>query len=106
MRCKSSQNSFQKHELEISGLAGLYFKARCMRFDINHPSYTNKSSLMSIIQRAYSSLIAEERIVINNEFFYQSYPGWWKKRYSPRAFHKLKERSMSHFLEAFYREAI
>ena len=97
-------NQFQKLENEITGLASLYFQA--LTLVKGNSLLTRHHNLINTIREAYASLSSEERTIINNEFFYQKYPFWWKSTYSSSVFKKLKLKSMSHFLEEFYNEAI
>ncbi len=95
----SKQNSFQKLEEEVSGLASLYFKALDLTKEKNSISHIR---LISTIRQAYESLNSEERRIINNEFFYQKYHSWWRGSYTLNYYKRLKYKSMTHFLEVFY----
>ena len=54
------------------------------------------------IEQSFYALPAPLRAIINNEFFYQSYKGWWKKFYSPKHFQALRKLAIYKFLEAYY----
>lgn len=54
------------------------------------------------VELAYSLLPSPLKSIINNDFFYQDYPGWWKSLYRKRAYQKLKRKAVDLFLEAFY----
>lgn len=54
------------------------------------------------VETAYDSLPPSLKIIINNDFFYQDYPGWWKSSYSKKQYHKLKRKAVNLFLEVFY----
>ena len=63
------------------------------------------SKYMDRVNAAYSALNEIERSIINNDFFYQAYPNWWKKYYTRSKYYLIKKRSMMSFLEAFENEA-
>lgn len=52
---------------------------------------------------AFEALNERERKIINNEFFFQGYDGWWKSIYSTSSFYRYKKQAMLRFLEVFYR---
>ena len=43
-----------------------------------------------------------EKEFINNDFFYQDYPGWWKLTYKKSNYMKLRNDAINKFLEVFY----
>ena len=51
------------------------------------------------INRSYSHLSKLDQMIINNEFFYGDYPGWWKSYFSSPLFLKLKTEAMKRFWE-------
>ena len=53
------------------------------------------------VRYAYHTLNSIDQIFINNEFFFEDYPRWWEKRYTPSAFYKQRLKSMKNFKEAF-----
>lgn len=57
---------------------------------------------LSKVLRAFETLSERERNLINNEFFFQSYQGWWKTVYTATSFYRYKKIAMLRFLEAFY----
>ena len=72
-------------------------QSHILRFDfIFHSSFQRK------VELAFNSLSSPLKIIINNEFFYQDYPGWWKKKYSKKKYQKLKRKACTLFLEVFY----
>lgn len=54
------------------------------------------------VEKAYNSLDDNEKNLINNEFFYQSYHQWWTTLYSKASFYRYKKTAMEKFLGAFY----
>ena len=65
---------------------------------INHKQYIQK------VCNAFSKLNNNERNLINNEFFFQSYHNWWESIYSKATFYRYKKKAMVNFLEAFYND--
>lgn len=60
------------------------------------------SSFQSAVELAYASLSAPLQKIINNDFFYQDYPGWWKLIYKKNNYQRLKAIAINDFLEVFY----
>lgn len=93
----------KKKELKIQNIAKLYIhsitKTKQRTFK---RKYNEISSFLSAVEIAYSSLSAPLQRIINNDFFYQDYPGWWKLTYKKNNYQKLKATAVSKFLELFY----
>ena len=53
------------------------------------------------VDNAFNSLTPPLRKIINNEFFYQDYPNWWKSIYSSRHFKVLRKLAIYKFMEAY-----
>ena len=53
------------------------------------------------VENAFYSLTPPLKKIINNEFFYQNYPGWWKSIYSPKHFKVLRKLAIYKFMEAY-----
>ena len=53
---------------------------------------------------AYSGLNPIEQLFINNDFFYEDYPDWWKELYSKSQYTRYMKRAIVHFLRLFYDE--
>ena len=56
------------------------------------------------VKNAYRQLDPIEQLFINNEYFYENYPGWWKDLFDKNKYKKLKKQSLYHFLKLFYEE--
>lgn len=56
------------------------------------------------VNGAYCSLSDIEKAIINNDFFYQNYPMWWKNTFNRSTYYRYKNRAMTHFIEAFENE--
>ena len=67
-------------------------------FDENY----SLDEFISKVQQAYETLDDNEKNLINNEFFYQSYQEWWKPLFSKASFYRYKKLAMEKFLGAFY----
>ena len=61
-----------------------------------------KSYFVQKVETAYSSLSSSLQMIINNDFFYQDYPGWWKGKYTAKQYRRLKKKAMNQFMEAYY----
>lgn len=102
MNCIQNNENFSKLKNSMEDIASEYFD--CLRNLTN--SNTKKTNSVLFIKRvkdAYSKLDMLEQNFINNEFFYQDYPDWWRKKYSKTTFYRIKKQSMKDFLEAFNR---
>ena len=55
---------------------------------------------------AYCTLTDVEKAIINNDFFYQNYPMWWKNSFNRSTYYRYRIKAMAHFLEAFENELI
>lgn len=64
----------------------------------DYQRYINK------VKRAYEKLDDLEKHFINNDFFYQEYPYWWKVTFSKSSYYRIRRKSMTAFLEAFNNE--
>ncbi len=62
------------------------------------------SDAKSFIERcndSFNSLDAIDKEIINNEFFYQDAPNWWKTRYGKGDFERRKKVAMKEFVLNF-----
>ena len=60
--------------------------------------------LIRRVRETYNKLDALEKAFINNDFFYQNYPDWWKDTFSKTTYYRLRRQSMRHFLQVFENE--
>lgn len=67
-------------------------------------SETDYQAYVTKVQKAYNKLDSLEQVFINNDFFYQAYPGWWMKFYTRATYYRIRKRSVDRFLEAFESE--
>ena len=91
----------------VNAIAEKFFRTRQTNADYirqNPLSDIDENAYLLKVQKAYNSLSENEKNLINNEFFYQSYTWWWKALYSKATFYRYKREAMRKFLEAFYNE--
>lgn len=56
----------------------------------------------SDVESAFYYLNKEYQRLINNEFFYQAYPGWWSNEFTAKEFKSKRNKAIRLFLERFY----
>ncbi len=90
---------------EVEEIAKFYFIAMRIMKSESLNDLSDKASdsqkCVSRVENAFESLTDIEKEFINNDFFYQAYPNWWKKYYTRSTYYLIKKRSMLSFLEAF-----
>ena len=112
MERKTRYAYFQRVAKEIRTIASNYFVAlKKVNSKKRKRCLSDSSSGENIYQRhvrrvksAYDQLDSLEQSFINNDFFYENYPEWWKKSFSKSSYYRLRRISMVHFLEAFQNE--
>lgn len=85
----------------VIDIAEKFFQARLQNKDLKEDDF---DKFLLKVEKAYSVLKENEKNLINNEFFYQSYSLWWEGIYSKATFYRYKKEAMKSFLEAFYDE--
>ena len=104
---KSSLRSLVK-EMEI--IAKGYFadqneKSTDFLSDSGNLFFVNKKErFIHRVEDAYAKLDPLEQLIVNNDFFYEDYPGWWIDVFSKNSYLYLKRKAITHFLETFYEE--
>ena len=86
-------------------IADNYFFARNVLIKRIELSDDNFNVLICYIQRvriAFDSLNLTEKNFLNNEYFYEAFPKWWKSKITYYRYIQLKAQSIKHFLEVFY----
>ena len=54
------------------------------------------------VHRAFDSMDnEEEKEIINNDYFYDDYHGWWEKSYDRKSYLAIKRRAEKNFLRNF-----
>ena len=91
-------------ESKIRQIANKYLNFYHVSKHSYHPIATNNHliNFLSGVEFAYLSIAAPYQQIINNDFFYQEYPGWWKSRYKKTNYLKLRKLAVRKFLEVFY----
>ncbi len=103
---KESLRSLTKH-MELIARTFFEFKrdktkgpvlADIDQFDSKH----SQNQFVHRVEEAYISLNPIEQLFINNDFFYEDYPDWWRDLYTRSQYMRFMKRSIIHFLRAFY----
>lgn len=95
--------SYRKKEQKIKKIAKIYLLFPFGdSFSYSYPIYPKYFDFRTSVELAYASLSAPLQKIINNDFFYQDYPGWWKLIYKKNNYERLKRLAVTSFLEAFY----
>ena len=100
-----NEHSWEVLEEKIIGIANNYFLARRFLKQCNNLTEDNFKLLCAYInnvRKAFSHLDEQEKVFINNEYFYEAPIYWWKKIITVNTYKKIKMQSVEHFLEAFY----
>ena len=105
------KQSFKALNDMTSMIADRFFMARRIR-DIKSGNYLAETDIdddsyiqyLEKVDKAFEALNENERNLINNEFFYQSYHNWWESIYSKATFYRYKKQAMMKFLGAFYND--
>lgn len=99
--------NYKKLESKLAHLSHNYLSIQnAFLSHIISSSYQNPSNPFFLfcidIENAFYSLSSPLRKIINNEFFYQDYPDWWKSLYTKRHFKALKKIAVYKFMEAYH----
>ena len=106
---KESLRSLTKH-MELIAKTFFEFKRenrneKLVLADINQfDSKHSQNHFVHRVEEAYSGLNPIEQLFINNDFFYEDYPDWWKELYSKSQYTRYMKRAIVHFLRLFYDE--
>ncbi len=95
---------------QMEVISRLYFSSErieernCLK-DINFKRVNNlHDTFVTRVEKTYLKLDPLEQLVINNDFFYEDYPGWWEDIFSQKTYSFLRRKSIIHFLNVFYEE--
>ena len=69
-------------------------------YDLKH----RQTMFIERVQDTFEMLNPIEQLFINNDFFYEEYPNWWRDLYSKSQYLQYKKRAIIHFLRIFYDE--
>ena len=93
----------RNQERKLQTIASIYLH---LLANSSNPStiraFTHIESFPFIVELAYSLLPYPLKQIINNDFFYQAYPGWWKSIYKKNNYLKLRALAVNTFLEAYH----
>lgn len=93
----------KRKEQKLASIARIYLHSISIQFSNSSITKSQKIELFkSSVELAYQSLDVPLKKIINNDFFYQEYPGWWKLLYSKSSYQKLRLLAINRFLEVFY----
>ena len=96
-----------KKEDVINSIAKAYFVSKKQlelnsfssgRVDYSNPYY----KYCKDVEFAFSRLNEDEKLIINNDYFYNDYFGWWKVIFKEREYLVLKRKAERNFLKYFY----
>ena len=109
MRVSGANEEFNSLSNRIQQIADMYFVAlrhveSCEEINGLRGTLVGFVAFINKVKNAYYQLDDLEKIFINNDFFYEEYPNWWKPIYSKSTYYRLKKRSMKRFKEAFDNE--
>ena len=107
---KLEKTSLKNLVKQMETISRLYFsrerivEGNCLK-DVNYKGVDNlHDSFVNRVEGTYLKLDPLEQLVINNDFFYEDYPGWWEDIFSSKTYTYLRRKSIIHFLEVFYEE--
>lgn len=88
-------------ETKLKTIAKNYILSKTSRFSHSHPHPQFFYNYISRVEKAYSFLADPLKVIINNDFFYQDYPWWWKSLYSEKTYLLLRQIAIYQFMEAY-----
>jgi len=94
-------------ETELNEIACFYFV--CKRNEIKKRLFHDQSEKASFyllyiykVNDAYANLNTKFQEIINNDFFYRAYPGWWMSSLNKNEYRRQKRKAVQQFLENFH----
>ena len=90
---------------KVSLVANNFFKARSILSNYAMLTESNTKMFLAYIhavERAFELLNDNEKKCLNNEYFFEGKPEWWKSSFSPSEFEELHINTIKHFMEGFY----
>ena len=95
------------YEDEVQEIVKCYFtsKKQCMltgfssgEEDLYNPYY----QFYKRVELAFSKLCYDEKLIINNDFFYNDYYGWWKIVFTKTEYLRKRRMAVRHFRRLVY----
>lgn len=97
--------NIQDIKRRVSLVAHNFFKARDFLQNYADLSEKNTKTFIAYIravERAYELLEDKEKVLLNNEYFYNGKKDWWKSSFTSAEFETLHNSTVIHFIEGFY----
>ena len=96
-----------KLEEEIRNIANIYFVSLrqinlCKLSSGEDDYYSPFYKYYLDVEEAFKRLDKEKQRIINREYFYDAYKGWWQKEYKESKFKRIKRIAIKQFVEYFY----
>lgn len=91
-------------EERMEKIASLYFSIKKdieINLYLSDGSVSPEEIMLERIENSYQNLESFERMIINNDFFYNDYAGWWQNYCSRNEYIKRRRRAINQFLRNF-----
>lgn len=106
---RSNYLTFKSLNRRVEEIANDYFDSKkkmreLQLYSFSKPSdddHTDLALLVAHVENAFECLDELEKMFINNDFFYESYPFWWESFYARCTYYRYKRKAMRHFLIAY-----
>lgn len=104
---RNSKDDSLSRKRKVEALRDRYFQdARSMRaLENGKPPIPNSRpyarclTFTMLIETAYGKLDPVSQLIINKDFFYNGYPGWWVTTYSKSTYYRLRDKAIRDFLK-------
>lgn len=91
---------------KVKDIAALFFICKRILYSYSKDGVIKRDNhyllFYNAVINAFNTLDIESKTFINNEFFFEAYPYWWKDKISYPIFKVKIKNSMHKFLEALY----
>ena len=91
-------------EERMEKIASLYFRIKKdleINLYLSDGSVSPEEIMLERIENSYQNLESFERMIINNDFFYNDYAGWWQNYCSRSEYIKRRRHAINQFLRNF-----
>lgn len=104
-----NRNTYHLMEIKISQIAARYLlckewlrKKEGMVSSGEKDTESHYSTYVERVESAFNDLEENQKLIINNDFFFQNaYPFWWETYFSKSSYYRIKKRGMKEFLRIF-----
>lgn len=96
----------QKIQL-MKAISKRYFKCQRIIRNVKY-TYTNAGEdnislnmalhYVSCVENVFAALDPVDKMIINNDFFYENYKFWWEKIYSHNSYYRIRTKAINSFL--------